>query len=161
LPVGWDRVICSHHDFTCVPGNLQQIYDRMRTTPARILKIAVQADDVIQCLPVFALLERARCEAREMIAIAMGRAGIMTRILGPARGAFLTYGSLDCESASAPGQVTVKDLRELYRLDLIDRDTPVVGLLGKAVGHSFSPRIHNAAFAAAAVGAVYLTFETE
>ena len=155
----WSKVICSHHDFAGVPVNLEQIYESMAATAARILKIAVQAADATDCLPVFHLLKRAQREGREMIAIAMGPAGIMTRILGPSRGSFLTYGSLDDESATAPGQLTARELRELYRIDQIDRQTEVLGIIGKPVGHSLSPYIHNAAFAAGGVNAIYLPFE--
>jgi 3-dehydroquinate dehydratase/shikimate dehydrogenase len=157
--VDWNKVICSHHDFVGVPSDLEKIYEAMAATPARILKIAVQAGDATDCLPVFRLLERAQHESREMIAIAMGPAGIMTRILGPSRGSFLTYGSLDDESTTAPGQLTAKALRAVYRIDQIDRQTEVIGIMGQPVGHSLSPHIHNAAFAAAGVNAVYLPFE--
>ena len=58
----WNQVICSYHDFTGVPNDLDDLYDRMAKSPARILKIAVQADDAIDCLPVFRLLERARAD---------------------------------------------------------------------------------------------------
>ena len=153
------NAICSFHDFAGVPKNLETIYEQMAATPARILKIAVQARDATDCLPIFDLLERAQSEGREMMAIAMGPAGVMTRILGPSRGSFLTYGSLDDESATAPGQVTAKDLREIYRFDQIDRDTEIFGIIGKPVGHSLSRQIHNAAFAAANLNAVYLPFE--
>jgi len=155
----WDRTICSYHDFTGVPSNLEEIYERMAATPARILKVAVQASDASDCLPIFRLLKRARTEGRELIAITMGEAGIATRILGPARGSFLTYGSLDDESATAPGQLTARDLRELYRIDSIDQQTKIFGIIGKPVSHSLSPRIHNAAFAAAQENAVYIPFE--
>ena len=157
--VDWSRVICSHHDFKGVPADLEKIYEQMAATPARILKIAVQADDATDCLPIFRLLERARREGREMIAIAMGQAGIMTRILGPSRGSFLTYGSLDDEKATAPGQLTARQLRDVYRIDQIDSKTEVMGLMGKPVSGSLSPHIHNAAFAAAAVNAVYIPFQ--
>jgi 3-dehydroquinate dehydratase/shikimate dehydrogenase len=155
----WNRVICSYHDFVGVPSDLEQIYEQMAATPARFLKIAVQADDATDCLAIFRLLERAQGGGREMIAIAMGPAGIMTRILGPSRGSFLTYGSLDDESATAPGQLTARELREVYRIDRIDRKTEVIGIMGKPVGHSLSPHIHNAAFTAAGVNAVYIPFE--
>ncbi len=157
--IDWGRVICSHHDFRGVPSDLDQIYERMAATPARILKIAVQADDATDCLPVFHLLERAQREGREMIAIAMGQAGIMTRILGPSRGSFLTYGAFDDENATAPGQLTARELRELYRIDQVNEQTEIVGLIGKPIGHSLSAHIHNAAFAAAAVNAVYIPFQ--
>ena len=157
--IDWSRVICSHHDFRGVPSDLDQIYERMAATPARILKIAVRADDATDCLPVFGLLERAQREGREMIAIAMGQAGIMTRILGPSRGSYLTYGAVDDENATAPGQLTAKALREVYRIDKLDQQTEIVGLIGNPVGHSFSPQIHNAALEAAAVNAVYIPFQ--
>lgn len=157
--LSWKTVICSHHDFVRVPADLEQIYERMAGTPAHILKIAVQADDVTDCLPVFHLLERARKEGREMIAIAMGPAGIATRILGPSRGAFLTYGALETDKATAPGQVTARELRDLYRIQRITSDTKIIGLVGFPVTHSFSPHIHNAAFEAAEVNAVYIPFE--
>ncbi len=155
----WERTICSHHDFIGVPSDLDQIYERMAATPAPVLKIAVQADDATDCLPIFHLLERAQRAGREMIAIAMGPAGIMTRILGPSRGSFLTYGSLDDERATAPGQLTARELREVYRIDSIDQQTEIFGIIGNPVGHSLSPHLHNAAFAAGQVNAVYLPFE--
>jgi 3-dehydroquinate dehydratase / shikimate dehydrogenase len=157
--VEWSKVICSYHSFAGVPSNLEKIYQQMAATPARILKIAVQTDDATDCLAVFHLLERAQHEGRQMIAIAMGLAGIMTRILGPSRGSFLTYGSLDDESATAPGQLTARDLREVYRIDRIDQQTEVIGIIGKPVGHSLSPHLHNAAFAAGGLNAVYIPFE--
>jgi 3-dehydroquinate dehydratase/shikimate dehydrogenase len=160
LPIDWSRTICSHHDFAGVPAKLDQIYERMSSTPARVLKIAVQAQDAIECLPIFHLLQRAREDGREIIAIAMGTAGLATRILGPSRGAFLTYASLDGETGTAPGQLSVSELQEIYRLDKIDQHTQIFGLVGQPVSHSLSPRMHNAAFAAAEINAVYVPFET-
>lgn len=157
--IDWSRVICSHHDFDSVPSDLDDIYQRMAVTPARILKIAVQANDATDCLPVFRLLEHAQREGREMIAIAMGQAGIMTRVLAPSRGAFLTYGSLDHINANAPGQLTASALRELFRIGNLDHETEIFGLIGNPIGHSLSPQIHNMGFAMAGVNAVYLPFE--
>ena len=155
----WSRVIVSHHDFNGVPAGLEQIYEQLAATRARIVKIAVQAKDITDCLPVFRLLERARTEKRELIAIAMGNAGIATRILGPARGAYLTYASLEDETATAPGQVNAQQLRSVYRIEEIDRETMICGLVGLPVMHSVSPHMHNAAFAAARVNGVYMPFE--
>jgi 3-dehydroquinate dehydratase/shikimate dehydrogenase len=156
----WSRIICSHHDFVGVPENLDAIYDRMIKTPARILKIAVAVDDAIECLALFRLLARAREAGREMIAIAMGNAGVATRILGPSRGAFLTYASLDEENVTAPGQMSAAELREVFRVEKIDSQTEIFGLIGRPVSHSLSPVIHNAAFAATGTNAVYIPFET-
>jgi 3-dehydroquinate dehydratase/shikimate dehydrogenase len=159
LPIDWRRTICSYHDFTGVPAQVDHIYERLANTPARVLKIAVQATDATDCLALFHLLERARTEGREMIAIAMGPAGLATRILGPSRGAFLTYAASASSGPTAPGQISTNELREVYRLDQIDHETQIFGLAGMPVSHSVSPLMHNAAFAAMQINAVYLPFE--
>lgn len=155
----WPRVIVSHHDFSGMPDDLEEIYERMAATPARIVKIAVRANDITDCIRVFHLLARARNENRELIAIAMGNAGVATRVLGPSRGAYLTYGSLEDESATAPGQINARELRSVYRIDEIDDDSMICGLVGLPVMHSVSPHMHNAAFAAVGVNGVYLPLE--
>jgi 3-dehydroquinate dehydratase/shikimate dehydrogenase len=159
--INWNKIICSHHDFERVPADLEAIFARMLQTPARILKLAVQAHDITDLLPVFRLLEQAQEAGREMIAIAMGEAGLLTRILAPARGAFLTFGALSREHANAPGQITVRELRDLYRLNVIKEQTEIMGLAGSPVAHSFSPHMHNAAFAALGLDAVYIPFAAD
>ena len=158
LSPDWSRVIVSHHDFNGVPDDLNDIYKRLAVTPAKVIKIAVQAHDITGCIPVLQLLD---LDDREVIPIAMGNAGVATRVLGPSRGAFLTYGSLDDESTTAPGQLTARNLRSLYNLDKIDRDTIVCGLIGLPVMHSVSPQIHNDWFAAEGLNGVYLPFEVK
>ena len=157
----WSRTIVSHHDFNGVPNDLDKIYERLAQTPARVLKIAVQANDVVDCIPVFQLIDRARSDGREIIAIAMGNAGIATRILGPSRGTFLTYGALDEESATAPGQVNARSLRSVYHIDTIDEETMICGLAGSPAMHSVSPHMHNAAFTSEEINGVYLPFEVK
>ena len=153
------RMIVSHHDFSGLPDDLEQIYERLTALPARIVKIAVQANEITDCLRIFKLLDRARNEKRELIAIAMGNAGIATRILGPSRGAYLTYGSLEDDSATAPGQVNARQLRSVYRIDEITDETMICGLVGMPVMHSVSPHMHNAAFAAERIDGCYLPLE--
>lgn len=158
-PPDWTRVICSYHDFVGMPSNLDRVYEQLAKTPARILKIAVQVEDVADCIPLFRLLDRALDEGRQMIPIAMGQAGIATRILGPSRGAFLTYATMDDTRSTAPGQLTVQELRETYRVDAIDRNTEIFGVVGRPISHSISPEIHNAAFKETAYNGVYLPLE--
>ena len=155
----WSRVICSQHDFAGVPADLEHLYERMAATPARVLKIAVHAQHVADCIPVFRLLARARREGRACVAVAMGGAGLLTRVLGPARGAFLTYGALDDARRTAEGQLGAADLKHLYRVDDLDSETQVTGLVGSPVAHSLSPHMHNAAFRALGVNAVYVPLE--
>jgi len=157
----WSRIICSFHDFQGVPEKLDEIYERMAFTPARFLKLAFKANDITDCIPVFRLLQRATKDERETIAIAMGVAGVITRILGPSRGSYLTYGAGVPEGGTAPGQLVATDLRSLYRIDRIDSETLITGLVGSPVSHSVSPHIHNAAFKAGDLNAVYLPFHVD
>jgi 3-dehydroquinate dehydratase/shikimate dehydrogenase len=89
----------------------------------------------------------------------MGEAGMTTRLIGPARGSFLTYASADERQATAPGQLSANELRKLYRIGRINLETIVTGLAGSPVLHSVSPHMHNAAFEARGHNAVYLPFE--
>ncbi|MFN2482079.1 MAG: shikimate dehydrogenase [Pyrinomonadaceae bacterium] len=152
-------LIVSRHDFAGVPADLEKIYTDATSVPRAVTKLAFHAADATDCLPPLRLLERARRDGREMIAVAMGEAGLLTRVLAPSRGAFLTYGSPDDEHATAPGQISAEDLRAIYRIDSISGRTMIAGLVGSPVAHSVSPHMHNAAFAAVGVDAVYLPFE--
>ncbi len=158
-PVDWSRVICSYHNHEEVPAELNQIFERLAATPARVLKVAVRVNDAIECLPIFDLLEHAKRAGREIIAIGMGAAGVATRILGPARGAFLTYASLADRRATAVGQIGIEELTSVYRVEKISSETVITGLVGRPVAHSISPQIHNAAFASSQTDAVYIPFE--
>ena len=154
----WNRVICSYHNFESLNADLEQLYERLSSTPARVLKIAVSVTDATECLDLFKLLKRARDEGRAMIAIGMGTAGLMTRILGPSRGAFLTYGGFGGKS-TGPGQTSAQQLRTLYRVNEIDEATEIFGLVGTPIGQSLSSYVHNMAFGATSRNAVYVPFD--
>lgn len=153
------RLIVSYHNFSETPADLSAIYERLTRRPAAIHKIAVRANDITDSLRVLGLLDRAAAEHRPLIAIAMQEAGMLTRIIGPVRGSFLTYGSLSRGHESAPGQVTCDELRDLYRIHRLTPDTQVVGIIGQPVSHSASPQMHNRAFQERGLDFVYLPFE--
>lgn len=157
--VDWSRVICSTHDFSAGNADVENLYERIARTPAELLKVAVMLDDAVDNLGVFNVIDRAAVENRKLIAIGMGSAGVPNRILGPSRGSFLTYASLDDFSPTASGQLTATTLRDIYRVEQITEATSVMGLIGHPIAHSLSPQIHNAAFKSAALDAVYLPFE--
>jgi shikimate dehydrogenase len=43
----------------------------------------------------------------------------------------------------------------------IDQNTDLYAVVGYPIGHSLSPTMHNAAFSAAGLNAIYLAFEAE
>jgi len=155
------RLIVSYHDFARTAVDLDAIYDRITSLPAAVHKIVTRARNITDTLAIFKLLERARVEERRLIALAMGEAGLITRVLGPAFGSFLTYGSLGRGSESAPGQPSCDELINLYRIHRISKATSVTGIIGSPVAHSASPAMHNRAFAELDLDFVYLPFDVE
>ncbi|MFP5263393.1 MAG: shikimate dehydrogenase [Blastocatellia bacterium] len=155
------RLIVSYHNFAGTPPDLNAVYDRVTALPAAAYKIVTRANSISDSLAVFRLLDRARIDGRAMIALAMSEPGAMTRIIGPGRGSFLTYASLERGGESAPGQPTCGELRDVFRIHRLTRDTAITGIVGSPVAHSASPVMHNLAFKSLGLDFVYLPFEVD
>lgn len=153
---GWQTRIASHHDFSFVPEDIDDIYSRLVQSGADIVKIAVTAHDITDAIPLWKLTDKATSDGKQIIPIAMGEAGKWTRILGLAHGAFLTFASLDVGKETAGGQITAKDMIDVYRVKDLDRTTRVYGVIGDPVSQSLSPYMQNAAFTAAGENAVFM-----
>lgn len=147
-------LILSSHNFDARPANLFKLVTDMRAEPAaKVLKLAFRARSIRDNLELFEILiER----DRPTIALAMGEDGLLSRILAPKFGGFLTFASLRDTSTTAPGQPTVHDLLNLYRFRTINPRTRVYGIIGHPVSHSRSPHIHNAGFEAVNHDGVYV-----
>jgi len=89
----------------------------------------------------------------------MGEAGLPARILALRAGSALAYAPV--AAATAPGQVSLHDLRHLYRAHALTRRSAVYGVIGDPVGHSLSPLLHNTGFVERKLDAVYLPFLVE
>ncbi len=152
---GVPRLIISQHDLEDTPADVAAALRTLREIPADVHKAVFTARDATDALRVAAALARAPHPER-LIALAMGEAGLVTRVLARKFNAFLTFASLAEGRASAPGQPTLSDLRTLLRWDAVGPDTPLFGVAGWPVRHSLSPRIHNAALAATGRAGVYV-----
>ncbi|GJN34864.1 hypothetical protein PR202_gb23565 [Eleusine coracana subsp. coracana] len=93
-----------------------------------------------------------------IIGLVMNDRGFISRVLCPKYGGYLTFGTLGKGKESAPGQPTAADLINLYNIRAIGPDTKVFGIIGKPVGHSKSPILHNEAFRSVGFNAVYVPF---
>jgi len=153
------RRICSFHDFEKVPTDLEAIFKSLRSSGADIIKIAAKANDAIDAIPLWDLLELAKQTDGGIIPIGMGEAGKWTRILGLAYGAYLTYASLDPRDETAPGQITVREMNDVFRVKDLDEQTEVYGIIAGDTSYSMSPYIHNAAFKTAGMNAVFVPFQ--
>ncbi len=138
--------------------DLNKAYDTV-VSDAEVGKIAVTTKDVTDALGVWKLLMKANEAGRRAIPIAMGEAGKWTRILGPAHGAFMTYASLETGSETAPGQISAEDMVDVFRVRELDKDTEVYGIIAGDTTYSASPWMHNAAFKAAKLNAVFVPLQ--
>lgn len=151
-------VIRSQHDMDGVPDDLNKLYDRT-VSDTEVGKIAVQAIDITDTIGIWNLLKRANEEGKRIIPIAMGEAGKWTRILGSAHGAFMTYAALETGSETAPGQISVDDMTDVFRVKEHDENTGVYGIVAGNTGYSVSPWMHNAAFKAAGLNSVFVPLQ--
>ena len=148
-----ERLIVSSHDFKGRPDRLYNLIERMNATTASINKLAWMARSIRDNIEAFEILLNRQ---KPTIALCMGEAGLLSRVLAKKFGAFLTFAALTKGSETAPGQVSIHDMKRLYRWDAIKPDTKVYGVVGSPVAHSMSPAIHNAAFEQIGFNGVYL-----
>lgn len=141
------RTVVSSHDFDGVPSDLADRAAAMRQTGAGVIKIAVTARRLCDALPL-----RPIAAAGRAVVIAMGDAGVATRILASRFGSVWTYAG----RAVAPGQIPGDRLISEFRFRAIGPRTAVYGVVGNNVAHSLSPLMHNAAFGATGIDAVYV-----
>ncbi|XP_050384124.1 bifunctional 3-dehydroquinate dehydratase/shikimate dehydrogenase, chloroplastic-like [Argentina anserina] len=151
------KVIVSSHNFHNTPSSeaIGNLVARIQATGADIVKIATTALDITDCARIFQITVHSQVPT---IGIVMGERGLISRLLSPKFGGYLTYGALEAGAISAPGQPTARDLLDLYNFRLIRPDTKVYGIIGKPVGHSKSPLLFNAAFKSVGLNAVYVHF---
>jgi len=118
LAGGRTQLICSWHDFSGTPsaGFLEaKLAECMAEAPA-IVKIVTHADAAADCLRVLELIPRALEKGQAITAFCMGRAGRISRIAAPLLGSAVDYASLDKGEASAPGQLTIDEFRDIARI---------------------------------------------
>ena len=150
---GETRRIISHHNFDETPDDLEKIYKTMCELDPDIVKLVTMANRPEDSVRLLKLVDSAEIPT---VAFCMGELGLASRLLCGKYGSPFTYATFSSERTLAPGQLSFEEMAETYRFDRIGQDTRVFGVLGDPLAHSHSPLIHNAAFDASGVDAVYL-----
>ena len=126
----------------------------MSAAPAcRAIKMVWRARTLRDNLEAFELLAQRH---KPTIALCMGPCGLPSRVLAKKFGALFTFAALDKTAATAPGQPTIDELKQLYRRDALNAESAVFGVIGYPVDHSMSPAVHNAGFDAISFNGIYL-----
>ncbi len=111
------QVILSFHDFRRTPSGkeLQRLFGQMIRLGADVIKIVPFARSWEDNLTILSLIPFAKARRQEIVAFCMGEKGKISRIYSPFLGAAWTYASLDQGRASAPGQLTVRELTDIWK----------------------------------------------
>lgn len=152
-----NQLILSLHELRATPQNLGDVAAPLLASPAHIAKLAFHTRDAADALRLLELLRDAT-RRRPTAVLGLGDAGVATRVLAPKFGAALVYAAAAAEAPAAPGQPTLAELVQVYRWRDVGPPTRVFGIIGWPVAHSLSPRLHNAAMAAAGIDGVYVPF---
>lgn len=108
------QLIISYHDFEGTPDatELSAILQEQINSGAHIGKIVTMARSSLDVLRVLNLQVEARIHDFPLIAFCMGDIGRLSRIVTLPLGGFMTYAALDEKQATAPGQLTVQQLKD-------------------------------------------------
>ena len=149
-----EKVLLSMHDFRRTPR-----FPKRLTVPAAGGANAIKVAAMALTLQDSARTLHLASKSRDVVAVAMGEIGLPARVLALREGSALAYAPV--AAATAPGQIPLSDLKNLYRAHELTRATRVYGVIGNPIGHSLSPLLHNTGFIAAKQDAVLLPFLVE
>jgi shikimate dehydrogenase/3-dehydroquinate dehydratase type I len=164
------RIIVSWHNLSKTPSlaALKSIFQACVRAGADIVKIVPYAANLEDNLKILKLIAFAKARERMIIAMCMGEKGKISRVAAPLLGSFLTFAVLPEGRQSAPGQLTVGEMKQFRRLLQNDESGAQASLtpsgqtnfvlLGNPVGHSLSPLMHNTALAAMKIDGRYSAF---
>ena len=108
------KAIISHHDFKGTPPKerLDEIMTGMLGAGADICKIVGTATNLEDNLTYLNLIQENPTVS--LVSFGMGKTGLLSRVFSPLFGAAYTYASSEAGRESAPGQLTVPELRQIY-----------------------------------------------
>jgi 3-dehydroquinate dehydratase/shikimate dehydrogenase len=154
-------LLISTHDFARTRSleELEQTARRIEAFEPDFVKVVSTARSLVDNLAILRLIEN-RSLTAQVVGIAMGEEGLVSRVLGPRAGAAFTFASLEdgtgAGAATAPGQVSARTLHDLYRMEHLDQATRIFGVAGNPIGHSLSPLMQNMAFRRENVNAILM-----
>lgn len=152
------KIILSHHNFNKTSSSLMRQYGYLKKLFPSYIKIVTYANDISDNQKIFHILKLAKNEHVKLSAFCMGEKGEISRILAPRFGSYITYCSLEKSKETAPGQIPVNELLNIYNYKSINEETKIFGLVGNPVSHSKGIYVHNKFFKNNNLNAVYVNF---
>ena len=162
LRAAGSSLLISSHDFTRTrrPDGLNQTAQRIAAFEPDFVKVVTTARTLADNLSVLQMIEDQSLNA-QVIGIAIGEEGLISRILSPRAGASFTFASAVDGAETAAGQIPARTLLDIYRLDQLDQATRIFAVAGNPIAHSLSPLMHSTAFRRENVNAVMLPLKVK
>ena len=152
------KIIVSYHNFGNTPPNINEILSEIKDNFPGIVKVVTYAKDISDNLIIKDLLSSKINTDKKIISFLMGERGEISRILCRSWGGFTSYAPLKGVGHTAPGQIPIEILKEVYRVDAINENFDIYGLIGNPVKESIGYYVHNKLFSHYNIQAVYLNF---
>lgn len=152
------NIIISYHNFEETPQDLKKILLQTENQGHDIVKIVAYAKDISDNLRIKDLVSSRSNQNKKIISFLMGEKGEISRILCNSWGSYTSYAPLRGVGKTAPGQIPIEDLNDVYRADSINNTFDIYGLIGNPVKESIGYYVHNKLFSYYNMDAAYLNF---
>ena len=113
-------LIVSHHDVRETPAtaDLEALAgEAVDEVGADVFKLCPTARGPLDVARLLSFVQRFRDrqESAQIVGMALGAEGSISRVMGPVFGSCLTYGFVEGDAPAAPGQLAIRELRERYQ----------------------------------------------
>jgi 3-dehydroquinate dehydratase/shikimate dehydrogenase len=126
------------------PPDILDIYDEALTKSPDVVKLVTLTRTPEEAWPLVQIVAKQRVPT---VVVGLGKPGIMLSLLGKKIGAPWTYAALEQGMEAYPGQATIRDLRQIYHYDSIDRKKRFIGVTGFGPREVATVALFNAALA--------------
>ena len=149
LPVKHPGIVtlCSYHDHSGTPDK-ERILDKVNAMHSDIVKAVYTPHDLKD---LNSICDASRSVKKKHVIFGMTELGTITRIRQDILGNEFTFAHSG--TPTAEGQLSVSEMKGL-------EDCMITGIVGHPIGHSLSPKMHNAAFRELGISGTYLRFDT-
>ncbi len=137
------RVI-SYTNLRETPLDIDITYEEMKTKRPDVIKLVTLARTPEEAWPLVQILAKSVVPT---VVVGLGKPGLMLAILSCKLGAPWIYAALERGLEAYPGQATVEDFRDIYRLQDIQKTTRLIGVTGFGEREQITAAALNAAFA--------------
>lgn len=155
------KIICSYHNFEKTPLDLSAILSRMELPFFYAYKLATLALSSLDAFKMMQFVKNQVSIGKKIIGICMGEKGQITRILGKVYGNLINYASIDNNSSTAPGQLSIEELLNIYNYKSLNSTTSIYALIGNPIDKSLGHFIHNKVIKHQNLNSVYLKIPIE